>query len=318
MKSVRSLRVAFLTVASLLVLLASACSREAPPEGGIAAKGPALGNDQTAKKGDPAKNGGSAQKDFEDFDPQKFDDRSTHVDNEWFPLKPGMRYVWEGTTVDDEGDKEARRVVFTVTDLTKEMGGVRTVVCWDQDYADGELVETEIVFFAQDKDGTVWQLGEYPEEYEDGNFIKAPCWIHGIKESKAGIMMHAKPNLGTPSFSQGWAPSVGFTDRGVVYQTGQKVSVPFGSFDDVLVIDESNKQDPDAHHLKFYARGAGNVRVGWRGDEKAQESLSLIQLEKLTAEELAKAREEALKLEKRAYEISKDVYAKTKPSERLP
>lgn len=257
-------------------------------------------------------------KEYEDFDAQNFD-RSTVIDNEWYPIQPGMRYIWDGTTVDEEGDEEgdeeAHSVVFTVTDLTKVIDGVRTVVCWDRDIVDGELEETEILFLAQDKDGAVWLMGEYPEEYDGDTFIAAPCWIHGIKDSKAGIIMPAEPKLGSPSYSQGWAPDVEFTDRGVVYQVGQKQTVPFGSFDDVLVIDEANKEEPNAHQLKFYARGVGCIRVGWRGEVTDQEDLQLLKVEQLNAEEMNKAREESMKLEKHAYEISKDVYEKTKPSE---
>jgi hypothetical protein len=255
-------------------------------------------------------------KEYEEFNAKNFD-RSTVIDNEWLPLKPGMRYTWDGTTVDVEGDEESHSVVFTVTDLTKVIDGVRTVVCWDRDIVDGELEETEILFAAQDKDGNVWLFGEYPEEYDGDEFIGAPCWIHGIKDAKAGIMMLAKPKLGTPSYSQGWAPAVEFTDRAFVYQVGQKTEVPFGSFDDVLVIDETSKEEPNAHQLKFYARGVGCIRIGWRGEVTDQEDLQLLKVEQISNEDLAKARAESLKLEKRAYEISKDVYGETKPSEHL-
>src|SRR2546422_9749616 len=102
----------------------------------------------------------AAEKEIEDFDPINFDESST-INNEWFALRPGTRFVWEGTAVDEEGDEEPHRVVFTVTDLTKVIDGVRAIVCWDMDYVDDELVETELAFFAQDKDGTVWHLGEY-------------------------------------------------------------------------------------------------------------------------------------------------------------
>jgi hypothetical protein len=254
------------------------------------------------------------EQEYENFDPGNFD-RSTVIDNEWLPLKPGMRYVWAGYTVDEEGDEESRSVVFTVTDLTKVIDGVRSVVCWDRDIVDGELEEAEILFAAQDNDGNVWLMGEYPEEYDGDVFLGAPCWMHGIKGSKAGIMMLAEPKPNSPSYSQGWAPAVAFTDRGFVYQSGQKTTVPFGSFDDVLVIDESDKEEPNAHQLKFYARGVGCVRVGWRGEVTDKEELELLKVEQLSPEDLAKAREEALKLEKNAYQISKDVYAETEPSE---
>jgi len=258
----------------------------------------------------------TSQKDWEDFDNTNFDEGSTNIDNQWLPLKPGMRWVYEGTTVEDE-ESIAHRVIFTVTDLTKVIDSVRTVVCWDRDFSDGELVETEIVFFAQDKDGTVWHLGQYPEEYEEGEFVDAPTWIHGIGDGKAGIMMKANPKTGTPSYSQGWAPSVDWTDRGLVDQIGQETTVPAGSYEDVLVIAETSRGEPNAYQLKYYARGVGNVRVGWRGEDTSQETLELVRFRKLNAEEMGKARRAALRLEKRAYQNSDDVYANTQPAEQI-
>src|SRR3989304_3885405 len=88
------------------------------------------------------------EKEFEDFDRNNFD-RSTNIDNKWLPLKPGTQYVYEGST--QEGKKRVpHRVVMTVTDLTKVIDGVRAVVVWDVDYSKGELLESELVFFAQD------------------------------------------------------------------------------------------------------------------------------------------------------------------------
>lgn len=260
-----------------------------------------------------AQESNTSKKDYEDFDNTNFDN-PTNIDNQWLPLTPGMRWVYEGTTVEDE-ESTPHRVVFTVTDLTKVIDGVRTVVCWDQDYSDGELVETEIVFFAQDNDGTVWHLGQYPEEYEEGEFVAAPTWIHGIGDGKAGIMMKASPTPGTRSYSQGWAPSVDWTDRGIVDQMGLETTVPAGSYKDVLVIAETSKEEPNAYQLKYYARGVGNVRVGWRGEDATQETLELVEFGELSPDELAEARNNALKLEKRAYKISEDVYSQTQPAE---
>jgi hypothetical protein len=111
-----------LTVASLLVLLASAVANEKPET--ITAN---------------------------------FDDRSTNIDNEWLPLRPGTQFVYEGTTY-EEGELIPHRVVFTVTDLTKVLDGVRAGVIWDRDYSAGRLVESELAFFAQDTEGNVWHL----------------------------------------------------------------------------------------------------------------------------------------------------------------
>jgi hypothetical protein len=59
----------------------------------------------------------------------------------------------------------------------------------------------------------------------------------------------------------------------------------------------------------------GKIKVGWMGQTKTPEELELIQIQTLSAEDMAKAREAALKLEKGAYKNCKDVFGKTKPIE---
>jgi len=242
--------------------------------------------------------------------------RSAQVDNAWMPLVPGTRFTYEGTTIEDDGTAVPHRIVINVTDLTKVIGGVRAVITWDLDYSDGELVETELAFFAQDSSGTVWRMGEYPEEYDGGNFIAAPAWIHGFDDAQAGIQMPAAPQSGTPSYAQGWGPAVGWTDRGQVDQVGQRTCVPAGCYDDVLIIAETSAAEPDAQQLKHYARGVGEVRVTWRGaGEKTKETLELTRIERLDAAGLAEVRAKALEMERNAYERSKTVYANTPPAE---
>lgn len=249
------------------------------------------------------------------FDAGNFGD-STTVDNTWFPLQPGTRFVFEGTTVEDDGEVVPHRVEIHITDLTKMIGDVRSVVSWDLDYTNDELVEAELAFYAQADDGTVWRMGEYPEEYEDGKIMAAPAWLHGIEGAHAGIHMQADPQPDTPSYAQGWGPAVAWTDRGQVDQVGQETCVPVDCYEDVLVIAETSASEPDAAQLKYFARGVGNVRVGWRGEgEKTQEVLELVEYSRLSPEELAEVRAQALELEKSAYEQSKDVYAQTLPAE---
>jgi len=140
-----------------------------------------------------------------DFDPTNFD-HSTTVDNKWFPLEAGAYSVFEGSALDDDGERITRRVLTTVTDLSKEINGVNTMIVWERDYSDGKLVEAELAFFAQDNYGNVWHMGEYPEEYENGEFEKAPGWLASSKGATAGIAMRAEPRLGTPSYAQEYAP----------------------------------------------------------------------------------------------------------------
>ena len=129
------------------------------------------------------------------------------------------------------------------------------------------LVETEIAFFARDDEGNVWLLGEYPEEYEDGVFEKAPTWIHGTEGSKAGILMPSNPRPDTPSFPQGWAPSVEWNDRGRVFEVGSQTCVPVDCYEDVLIVDEFNLDEPTFFQVKYYAPGIGNVQIGFKGND---------------------------------------------------
>ena len=256
----------------------------------------------------------SDEQPFEDFDYENFDN-PTVIDNEWFPLVPGMQYIFEGVT-DEDGEAIPHRVITTVTDLTKVVDGIESVVIWDQDIADGELVEAEIAFFAQDNDGNVWRMGEYPEEYEDGEMVLAPGWIAGQEEAKAGIYIRAVNEVGEDSYSQGWAPAVDFTDRAQAYAVGEETCAASECYTDVLVVDEFNPQEPNAFQQKYYVSGIGVVRVGWRGEDATQEYLELIEINELDEDGLAEAREAALELEASAYENIPDSYGETEPAQK--
>ena len=243
------------------------------------------------------------------FDPANFD-RST-VDNEWMPYKPGTQFVYTGKSKDGQ-----KRLVFTVTDLVKVVGGVRNVVVWDRDYTDGELVEAELAFFAQDNDGNVWHTGEYPEDYEGGKIVDAPAWLAGVKGSKAGIEMKASPKTSTPAYSQGYAPPpVSWNDHAQVFKAGQKTCVPVRCYTNVLITREFNPGETGSQ-LKYFALGVGNIRVGWLGKDPDKEVLALTKLVHLSGAALAQARAAALKLDKRAYTTRPGVYGKTPPAEK--
>lgn len=257
----------------------------------------------------------TSQKDYEDFDIKNFDPASsTIINNEWFPMKPGTQFVYEGVT--DEGGKSVpHKTIFTITDLTKVIEGVRTVVIWDQDLNEGQLVEAELALFAQAKDGNIWHFGQYPEVYEKGKLVDTPAWVAGIEDARPGITIKAIPHLGGPDYSQGLGPAVKWTDRARVIQAGQETCVPIKCYKDVIVTEETSLQEVGAFQLKYYARGVGTVRVDWKGPDESKEKMELTNIVQLDAAGLEQVRTEALKLEKRAYENSKEVYGKTAPAE---
>ena len=250
----------------------------------------------------------------EAIDYGNFSDPAT-IDGKWFPLRPGTKLVHDGAGNVD-GERSPRRVVMIVTDLTKVIDGIRAVAIYERDYSDDELAEAELAFFAQDDDGNVWHLGQYPEEYEDGEIVETPAWFAGLRDAKAGILIKAEPQIGGLSYSQGWGPEVGWADRTKVFEAGSRTCVPTGCYDDVLVADEFSRDEPDAHQLKYYAPGIGVVRVGWAGAlEAEQEVLELVEIAHLDAAAMAAIRAEVLAMEKRGNTLSKDVYGATPPLE---
>jgi hypothetical protein len=298
-----NIRIVVIFISWLVMLSAAACGTQSANQ--------SAQNGSESTQAEPLT--GSAQ----DFERAQFDD-PTHIDNEWLPLKPGTQFVYEGSTfIVDEKRREEHRVVFTVTDLTKVIDGIRTLVVWDRDYSGGELVETEIAFHAQDNAGNVWHLGQYPEEYENGKFDKAPGWIVGQKGAQAGISMKAEPRLGAPSYAQGYAPPpLNWDDRARVYKVGQKVCVPVDCYENVLVTEEFEPSIPGVYQLKYYASGVGNIRVGWRGKKQDErETLKLVDLKHLSPEAMAKVRKAAMELDRRAYERNSEVYRDTQPAE---
>jgi hypothetical protein len=251
----------------------------------------------------------------DDYTPDRFAD-SADVEHRWYPLRPGMRLDYRGSSVEG-GERLFHGVTIIVTDLTKRIDGVDNVVVWERDYTDEELVETELALFAQDEEGHIWHMGEYPEEWEDGEFDKAPAWVHGKAGATAGITIPAVPELGTPEFAQGFAPKpINWDDHGKVHLTDQRVCVPEDCYSDVVVIEEFEPSIPQAWQDKYYAPGIGVAKVGWRGkNDESKEVLELVDFRTLTDEELAEVRADALALEERAYRISKDVWAKTPPAQ---
>lgn len=300
----RRMRNAAATTSSLLLVIISAC--------GTTASSPATSAEGSAD----APQASVEEIPEEEFanllelDPAAFSN-STVIDNEYFPLTPGTQFIYEGSTTD--GDAEIpHRIVFTVTDLTKEIAGVRTVVVYDRDYTDDVLEEAELVFFAQDDDGNVWHLGQYRETYDEVEFVGGRIWFIGVPEgAKAGIMMQADHEVGAESYSQGYAPApFNWTDRARVYKVGEETTTPTGTYADVLVIEETSQEEAGSFQDKYYAPGVGNVRVGWRGDATDQEELELVEVRQLDEAALAVIRAEALALEERAY-----MYSQTSPAD---
>jgi hypothetical protein len=295
---------------SMLLLLLAACARFAtsPTQQSDVAASPDLSEDPQPSASESL---------TEVFPYDRFSD-PTLIDNPYLPLARGTRWAFDGHTVEDD-EEIPHQIVTIITDLTKEIDGVEAVVGYEEDWSDGQLVEVEIFFVTQDDEGNVWRMGEYPEEFEDGQFVAAKPWLAGVQDALAGYMMRAEPRAGDRSYAQGWGPAVEWADRGRVIEDGIQDCVAFGCYEEVVVVEEWDIAEPLARQLKFHAPGIGLIRVDWSGTaDQGQEELELVEFGQLTAEELADARAKALALEARAYDIAPDVYGASEPMQTAP
>jgi hypothetical protein len=175
------------------------------------------------------------------------DDFTTTIDNEYFPMKPGTTFVYEGGAQHGE---------MTVTSDTKKVMSVECVVVEDKEWEDGNLIERTYDWFAQDNKGTVWYFGEDTKEYENGKVVSTKgSWEAGVDGAKAGIIMQADPKV-EESYRQEYYPGEAM-DMARVLSLNASVTVPYGSFDHVLETKEWTPLQPGFSEKKYYVRGVG-------------------------------------------------------------
>ena len=196
------------------------------------------------------------------IDPATF---TTSITNEWFPLAPGTVFVYDG---EEDGEKQHNEV--TVTHDTKVVDGVTCVVVHDVVFIAGKVREDTYDWYAQAADGAVWYFGEDTKElHADGSVSsREGSWESGKDGAQPGIIMTAHPTVGQhyrQEYRKGEAE-----DMATVTETGATATAPAGSYDDVLVVEETSRLEPDLREEKRYASGVGFVSSDTLkgGDEK--------------------------------------------------
>jgi hypothetical protein len=188
------------------------------------------------------------------LDPADF---TTDIDNPYLPMKPGTEWVYR--TTDTTGARQD--VVMTVTDQTKLIAnGVTARVVRDIVTEDGQQVEVTDDWYAQDRDGNVWYLGEQTAEYSNGKVVsRRGSFEAGVDGAQPGVAMPADPRPGLPYRQEYYAGEA--EDNAAVVTVGEEhVEVPYGFFDSgVLMTRELVPIEPRVQELKFYVRGIGMV-----------------------------------------------------------
>jgi hypothetical protein len=177
------------------------------------------------------------------------------VDNPYFPLIPGSRYVYAGMTKDG-----LERVEIEVLSETREVLGVKTTIMRDTVYLEGEMVEDTFDWFAQDKDGNVWYLGEDVSNYKDGELEdKDGSWEAGVDSALPGIVMYADPaaHVGETYRQEYYAGEA--EDMAEVVSLGQAVSTASGDYENCLKTKEWTPLESGFSENKYYAPGIGMV-----------------------------------------------------------
>ena len=175
------------------------------------------------------------------------------IDNPYLPLRPGARWVYEGVE-----DGETERVEVVVTDERRQILGISAVVVRDTVTVDGELVEDTFDWFAQDRDGNVWYLGEDSKEYEGGKVVSTEgSWEAGVDGAQPGVVMLAEPEMGDEYRQEFYAGEA--EDVAKVVGLDDTIDVPFGTFNSILVTEDRNPLEPRLLERKYYAPGIGVV-----------------------------------------------------------
>jgi hypothetical protein len=188
------------------------------------------------------------------LDPAEF---TTQIDNPYFPLKPGDRYVYRET--DAEGAKQ--KVVLSVADKTKQIAnGITARVVHDRASEHGKPVEDTFDWYAQDSDGNVWYLGEDTVECEKGHIAtRAGSFESGVDGAQPGVIMPGHPKEGL-AYRQEFFPGQA-EDQAEIMSLDEMAEVPFGHFPHTLMVKETNPLEPKVEELKFYAQGVGPVEA---------------------------------------------------------
>ena len=190
------------------------------------------------------------------------------IDNKYFPLKPGTTMIYNGSS-----DGDPTRDVFAVSNETKEILGIPTRVIHDDGYVKDKHEEMTNDWFAQDDQGNIWYMGEFTTDLSNKKSHEG-SWEAGVKGARAGIIMEAIPKVGD-TYNQEFSKGVS-EDKGSVLSLNEKVSVPYGSFSNVLKTKDFSPLEPKIVENKYYAQNIGEIKaLNVKGE---QEKETLIQI----------------------------------------
>ena len=194
---------------------------------------------------------------------------SAHIDNPWFPLLPGTRYVYTGV----KDGKRARDIVV-VTHSIRTIAGAQCVAVADRLTLGGHLEERTTDWYSQDARGNVWYFGEDTAELDAHGKVTSTegTWLAGVNGAKPGVFMPAHPRLGQSGRQEYYKGHA--EDHFKVIGLFNTVS-PRGPAN-TLVTQETTPLEPGTVDHKVYVRGIGTVlEQTERGGDERNELVSV-------------------------------------------
>ena len=201
------------------------------------------------------------------IDPANFVSR---VDNPYLPLVPGTTLLYRGVMKDGTAPQVDS---FAVTRRRKVVMGVTCTVVRDTVTSRGRPVERTFDWFAQDRRGNVWYMGEETQELRHGRFGKmVDSGPAGKNGAQPGLMMEAHPVKGDSYWQFHWPGHA--MDTAMVLGSGGRLKLPYRSFGSTLLTQEQSPLEPGVRDRKWSVRGIGYVQE--RAASGSHEQIKLI------------------------------------------
>jgi hypothetical protein len=184
-----------------------------------------------------------------------FGHSSNLVTNAWFPLARGSVYVYDG-----QKDGKSARDVMTVTRKTKMIAGIRALPVSDRLFLNGVLAERTTDWYAQDKKGTVWYLGEKTAELNARGKVTSTegSFLNGRDGAKGGIFMPAHPAVGQSFQQESFKGQA--EDRFRIRSMATSITTPVVSSQNAMLTQEKTPLEPGIVDHKYYLQGIGTVK----------------------------------------------------------
>ena len=179
----------------------------------------------------------------------------SRVTNSFLPLTPGSTFRFRTET-----SKGSEIGEIEILKETKIVLGITCTVVKDRVYLNSQLMEDTYDWFAQDKNGNVWYMGEQVDNYVNGVIDNHyGSWEAGIDGAEPGVMMAADPSPGLCYRQEHYLGQA--EDQAEVVGNNQVITVPAGAFNNCIKIRETNPLDPSFLEYKYYASGVGLVKI---------------------------------------------------------